>query len=146
MSVTPASTGDLPDLCTEELDQFGDPARCDPVGPGMAPWWDDEVCCDDHSCWQPGSTGCPSETKSYWCESAVLHSAGTLACVYEVPSYCELFPCGPSEITVGPLEHAICCYGGDCYDHEGGPCGGYVVWCGKGVTNADGTVTCLDEE
>lgn len=143
--IAPASTVAPPDLCAE-LDQYGDPARCQAIGPGMAPFWDAEVCCDPRSCFEPGPQGCWLGTEVYWCENAVLFGDGSLACVYEVPSYCDLFPCGPSDITGQPLEHAICCYGDTCYYHEGGPCGGDVVWCGKGATNTDGTVSCFDDE
>ena len=143
----PASTGGPTDLCAQ-LDQYGDPLRCDAVGPGMAPLWNDTVCCDARNCYAPNSTGgCPSGTHSYWCESAELHSTGKIDCVYEVPNYCDEFPCGPVDITAPPLKHSICCYqDSGCYDHEGGLCGGYEVWCGSGVTNEDGTVTCLDGE
>lgn len=144
-SVSAATTGPS-DLCAE-LDEYGDPLRCDAVGPGMAPLWDDTVCCDARSCSVPSSTGCATGTTSYWCENAVLESTGALNCVYEVPSYCEVHPCGPGDITAPPVEHAICCYDNvGCYDHEGGLCGGIEVWCGKGATNEDGTVDCLDGE
>jgi hypothetical protein len=142
-SVSPASTSGPPDLCGV-LDRYGDPLHCDAVGPGMAPLWDDTVCCNSGSCSEPTSTDCPTGTDSYWCESAVLDVTGALRCVYEVPTYCEVHPCGPGDITAGPLEHAICCHDVGCYDHEGGLCGGIEVWCGKGVSNEDGTVTCLD--
>ncbi|MFO7561296.1 MAG: hypothetical protein R6X02_01530 [Enhygromyxa sp.] len=136
----------LPDLCAE-LDRYGDPARCQAIGPDMAPWWNDQVCCDERNCYEPSSRGCWKGTRAYWCENAVLFGDGSLACVYEVPSYCDVFPCtGPSDITARPLEHAICCHDVGCYDHEGGLCGGIEVWCGKGATNADGTVSCFDDE
>jgi hypothetical protein len=138
-----ASTG-LPDLCAE-LDEYGDPVRCDAVGPGMGLWWDAAVCCDARRCSQPTSTGCPTGTNSYWCERVVLGSR-TLQCVYEVPTYCDVYPCGPTQIALPPVENSICCHDEGCYDHEGGLCGGIEVWCGSGVTNEDGTVTCLDGE
>lgn len=146
-SVAPTAVVSPPDLCAE-LDKFGDPARCDAIGPGMAPWWDDNVCCDSRTCWEPGRRGCWPGTATYWCESAVLFGDGSLTCVYEVPSFCDVYPCGgaPTGITTEPLEHAICCHDVGCYDHEGGLCGGIEVWCGKGATNADGTVDCFDDE
>jgi hypothetical protein len=145
-STSPASTGGLPDLCAE-LDVYGDPLRCNAVGPGMAPLWDDTACCDGRRCYAPNATGgCWTGTHAYWCESAVQHSTGALDCVYEVPSYCDVHPCGPGDLTAPPLKHAICCHDVGCYDHEGGLCGGVEVWCGKGVSNEDGTVTCLDGE
>jgi hypothetical protein len=135
-----------PDLCAE-LDEYGDPLRCDAVGPGMATWWDSGVCCDARRCSQPSATGgCPTGTLSYWCESVVLYTRGRLDCVYEVPTFCDVYPCGPSQIGMAPLEEAICCHDGGCYDHDGGLCGGIEVWCSEGVTNEDGTVTCLDGE
>lgn len=133
------------DLCAQ-LDEYGDPARCDAIGPDMAPYWNDDVCCDDRTCWEPSIRGCWPGTTQYWCDSAVLFGDGSLACVYEVPTYCDLYPCGATNIGAPPMEHAICCYDVACYDHEGGLCGGIEVWCGKGVSNADGTVTCLDDE
>lgn len=140
----PAASPALQDLCAE-LDEFGNPARCVATGPDMAPWWDAEVCCDARTCVEPTATGCGTVRDSYWCESAELHADGTLSCVYEVPSYCEVFPCeGPTDITHPPLEHAICCYDIGCYDHEGGLCGGLEIWCGKGASNMDGTVDCFD--
>lgn len=145
-SPSPTSTGGLPDLCAE-LDEYGDPLRCNAVGPGMAPLWDDKACCDGRRCYAPSSTGaCWTGTHAYWCESAVLDATGALDCVYEVPSYCDVHPCGPGDLTAPPLKHAICCHDVGCYDHEGGLCGGVEVWCGKGVSNEDGTVTCLDGE
>lgn len=145
-TIAPAATSGPPDLCGI-LDQYGDPVRCNAVGPGMAPLWDNQVCCDARRCWAPSTTGCYSGTRTYYCENAVLDAAsGRIDCVYEVPSYCEVHPCGPGDITAPPLENAICCHDVGCYDHEGGPCGGIEVWCGKGVSNEDGTVTCLDGE
>jgi hypothetical protein len=144
-SVTSVRTATLPDLCAE-LDEYGDPARCQAIGPGMAPWWDGQVCCDARSCFEPGRRGCWSGTQAYYCENAVLYGDGSLSCVYEVPSYCDVYPCEVTGIPAPPLEHAICCHDVGCYDHEGGPCGGIEVWCGKGATNADGTVDCFDEE
>jgi hypothetical protein len=144
-NVTMSTTQTFPDLCAE-LDQYGDPARCQAIGPGMAPYWDDQVCCSSSACYEPHQRGCATGTSPYWCENAVLFGDGSLACVYEVPSYCDIYPCpgAPTGITTKPLEHAICCFEVACYDHEGGPCGGNEVWCGKGATNADGTVDCFD--
>ncbi len=137
------TTAGVVDLCAEVDDQ-GHPTRCEPVGPDTAPWWDAEVCCNERDCFEPGPDGCVGGTDSYWCENAVLHGDGSLACVYEVPNYCEVFTCeGPSDVAPPPQEHAICCYGWDyCYDHEGGPCGGDILWCSYGSSNEDGTVTC----
>ena len=141
----PTAVTSIPDRCAE-LDRYGDPARCLAVGPDMAPWWDGEVCCDDERCVEPTSTGCVRGTSRFWCESAILYQDGHLDCVYEVPSYCEVFPCRVAvELTMPPLEHAVCCHDTGCYDHEGGLCGGTEVWCGKGVTNDDGTITCFDD-
>jgi len=136
-------TNGPPDLCAE-LDRYGNPARCDATGPDMAPWWDAEVCCDATTCFEPSAAGCASGTDLYWCESAELHSDGSLSCVYEVPSYCDVYPCDGLNIEAPPMKHAICCYDVGCYDHEGGPCGGLEVWCGKGASNWDGTVDCFD--
>jgi hypothetical protein len=138
-----AAVARIPDLCAE-LDRVGNPARCRAVGPDMAPWWDGEVCCDGDRCTEPTSTGCARTASLYWCASAILYRDGSLDCVYEVPGYCEVFPC-PRPITAPPLEHAVCCHESGCYDHEGGLCGGLEVWCGKGVTNDDGTISCFDE-
>ena len=133
-----------PNLCAE-LDEYGDPARCEAVGPDMAPWWNEDVCCDASGCTELGRGGCTQGARRYWCESAVLYGDGRLDCVYEVPSYCEVFVCeGPTNITAPPLEHAICCFTSGCYDHEGGPCGGLEIWCGHGVSNEDGTISCQD--
>jgi hypothetical protein len=140
------NTGE-PDLCGI-LDRYGDPLRCDAVGPGMAPLWDNTVCCNSSSCYAPGTSGCATGTRAFWCENAIVQSTGAVNCVYEVPTYCDEFPCGPGDITAPPMENAICCYPPEsgCYDHEGGICGGIEVWCGVGVSNEDGTVTCLDGE
>jgi hypothetical protein len=143
------STSGPRDLCAQ-VDEHGHPTRCEPTGPGMAPWWDAQVCCDDRTCFESPTAGCATGLTAYWCGSAELHGDGTLTCVYEVPDYCDMYPCtsAPTGIDAGPLEHAICCHGIDddfaCWDPEGGPCGGWLVWCGKGATNDDGTVDCFD--
>ncbi len=137
------STNNVPNLCAK-LDIFGHPALCEPVGPDMAPYWNSEVCCNADGCTEPGTAGCAVATDEYWCESAVLHSDGSLVCVYEVPSYCEVYACGPADIDAGPLETTLCCYDVGCYDPEGGPCGGEEIFCYLGASNEDGTVTCFE--
>jgi hypothetical protein len=133
-----------PDRCAE-LDEYGNPSHCKAVGPEMAPWWDEDVCCDAAGCTELDRGHCTGGAQRYWCESAILYEDGSLDCVYEVPSYCEVYACsGPTDLTAPPLEHAICCFSSGCYDHEGGPCGGFEIWCGYGITNEDGTVTCQD--
>ena len=141
MFAPPAEAAQPRDLCAIQ-DAYGHPARCAPTGPGLGPWWDGEVCCDDRDCFEPDAEGCGAGLDSYWCAYATLHGDGSLECVYEVPSYCSVELCPPG--TGGGWEDPICCYEEGCYSPAGGLCGGDVYWCDDGVTYPDGTVECFE--
>jgi hypothetical protein len=69
-----------------------------------------------------------------------------VSCYFEVPDYCDVFPCAPGFQT-WPQANLMCCHAGDCWNHDDGANDCEVedvYWCGDGVTNQDGTVTCFD--
>ena len=69
-----------------------------------------------------------------------------VSCFVEVPNYCDLYPCKPG-YSPHPQPYMMCCQYGVCWHYTtGGDCTyGDISWCSSGVTNEDGTVTCLDE-
>ncbi|EDM77370.1 hypothetical protein PPSIR1_09870 [Plesiocystis pacifica SIR-1] len=145
LSTGPAAAGPTaPDYC-DELDEFGHPRYCEPTAPGRGPWWGEELCCDQGRCAEVPVGGCGALSLVY-CELAELASDGNVTCVYEAPSYCEVFGCAGDYDEGSELgeEYAMCCHGMDqCY-MLAGPCGGSVVWCHDGVSNEDGTYSCLE--
>jgi hypothetical protein len=72
-----------------------------------------------------------------------------VSCYFEVPDYCDVFACEPKPgFQPQPAEAAICCNQGVCWPTTSGAndCELQdIVWCDSAVSNADGTVTCLDE-
>jgi hypothetical protein len=133
------------DLCDIVYTDTGRPIFCEPH-PDGAPRWDKAVCCNDTGCVASRSGTCSTGRKAYYCELGELLASGQVSCYFEVPNYCDVFPCAPGFQT-WPQANEMCCPdGGDCWtvddltDCEIGD----LYWCGDGVTNSDGTVTCFD--
>ena len=124
----------------------GTPSLCEPHPEG-APVYDNAVCCDSELCYEPAERGCLEDESPYYCERGDVGASGVVTCYFEVPSYCEVFPCEPG-IQAPPLDNPMCCHGGICWNIFGDS---YdceiqdIYWCDDGVTNSDGTVTCFDE-
>lgn len=141
--VGPASQ--LPDLCEAVHPKTGTPTRCE-AHPDGAPVYDGVVCCTGEVCFEQDSRGCLDDEQPHFCEFGDVGSAGLVTCYFEVPSYCDIYPCAPGYQTV-PQENPMCCNAGICwniwegtYDCEVDD----IYWCDDGVTNEDGTVTCFD--
>jgi hypothetical protein len=70
-----------------------------------------------------------------------------VSCYFEVPDYCDVFPCAPGFQT-WPQAYDMCCPPGqDCWhtDEFSNDCEiEDIYWCSDGVSNQDGTVTCFD--
>jgi hypothetical protein len=136
-----------PDRCAQ-LGSDGYPLFCSPAGPD-APWWGEEVCCDGANCSEPGTAGCPENTRNYSCEYAELDAVGRITCLFSVERYCDTHECeAPPASAPGyapqPEAFPMCCYEQGCYSPQGAGCGGIMYWCDDGVTNESGTVTCFD--
>jgi hypothetical protein len=139
--ISPISGSTVTDLCDIVDTATGVPVWCEPHADG-APVLDKKVCCSADACVLAG-TSCPSSSL-FFCEFGERQADGTVECYFEVPNYCDVFPCAPN-FQAPPLEEPLCCYEGACWHYEPGNCtGGWLVWCQDGVTNADGTVTCFD--
>jgi hypothetical protein len=69
-----------------------------------------------------------------------------VSCYFEVPDYCDVFPCDPGFQT-WPQANGMSCYDGISSNTDSGSndCEiSDIYWCSDGVTNQDGTVTCFD--
>ena len=134
-----------PDLCDIVYADTGRPVFCEPH-PDGAPNWAKPVCCDDTSC-KPAIEGvCAVGLGVYYCELGQLRADGDVSCYFEVPDYCEVFPCVPG-FGEWPQANAMCCYEGVCWntDSASNDCEIQdIYWCNDGVSNQDGTVTCFD--
>jgi hypothetical protein len=142
---SPASTG-VRDLCEVVHRETGVPTICQPHKQG-APVYDAEVCCAGGSCFAATGSACQAGEVLYYCGLGHDLVAGETACYFEVPSYCDLFACDRS-YSPTPQEGTICCNQGICWEYQVGTNGceiGDIYWCGDGITNPDGTVTCLDD-
>ena len=143
-TLTPTS-GDLSDLCDIVHPDTGTPLRCSPQPEG-APLYGGTVCCDDTTCFESEGGPCLDGEVLYSCELGKVSASKEVACFFEVPTYCEVFPCDPGYQTQ-PQANPICCNNGVCWNIFGD---GYdcefndIYWCDDGVTNQDGTVTCFD--
>ena len=138
-------TGQPPDLCDIVYTDTGRPVFCEPH-PDGAPRFDGVVCCDGGSCKPAPASGCPAELDAYVCELGQLRADGYVSCYFEVPDYCDVFPCAPG-FNTWPQASVMCCYEGICWsiDDDANDCEIMdIYWCNDGVTNQDGTVTCLD--
>ncbi|PRQ06050.1 hypothetical protein [Enhygromyxa salina] len=75
-----------------------------------------------------------------------MRATGEVSCYFEVPDFCEVFPCKPG-FQAQPQANFMCCYEGICWNTYTGSNDCEIqdiYWCNDGVTNQDGTVTCLD--
>src|SRR5690606_4386150 len=106
-------TGGQPaDLCDLVYEDTGRPILCEPH-PDGAPKYEDAVCGNDKSC-KPANDGtCPSELDAYFCELGQLWADGYVSCYFEVPDYCDLFPCEPG-FSPFPQANHMCCHEGIC--------------------------------
>jgi Tfp pilus assembly protein PilW len=148
ITTTSPTTADIRDLCDIVDRETGIPLRCELHREG-APVFNGNVCCSATSC-VPASSTCTAASL-YFCELGEQHADGRVSCYVEVPSYCEVFACpsAPGGFQPQPIETAMCCSQGICWHTVSGSADcefDDIYYCGSGVTNADGTVTCLDDE
>jgi hypothetical protein len=140
----PPTSGSPPDLCDVVYTDTGKPILCEPHRDG-APVYDDTVCCEGRTC-VPARGGLCAVGKPFYCELGEVRPTGEVSCYFEVPEFCEVFPCKPGFQTQ-PQANPMCCYEGVCWNLFGD---GYdceiqdIYWCDDGVTNQDGTITCFD--
>ncbi len=132
----------LNDACNVVHRLSGHPTLCEPH-PYGAPLYDATICCAGGVCFPSTSGACQSGETPYHCELGEVDSRGVAHCYFEVPSYCDVNTCPPGS---GGWADGVCCGNGWCIHHDlGDDCeGGTLFWCDEGVTNEDGTVTCLD--
>jgi hypothetical protein len=136
-----------PDLCDVVYSDTGAPKVCVPHEDG-APVYDANVCCSNGTCVPSTSSNgtCMTGKKRFYCELGEVDAFGVVACYFEVPNYCSVFPC---ELDVGGgwQEAKICCEFGICTLYGAGSCDAANVYhCNSYQDNGDGTVTCLDWE
>jgi len=144
LTTTPAVDG-VRDLCDVVHRKTGTPTICKPHKEG-APIYNANVCCSGSTCFPTSSGRCQSGESLYYCGLGEQIPTGEVACYFEVPEYCDLHPCR-SSITPPPLEIPLCCNEGVCWEHQTGANDCELqdlFWCAEGVSNADGTVTCLE--
>lgn len=141
-----APSGTPSDLCDVVYPDTGRPVWCEPH-PDGAPRLDSQVCCDAAGCVAPlTGGGCSQGRTPYHCELGQVWADGEVSCYFEVPDYCDVFPCAPGFQT-WPQEVGMCCYEGVCWTTwpSSNDCEPQdIYWCNDGVTNMDGTVTCFD--
>ena len=145
LSIPTLMGGELQDLCDIVNPDTGVPVRCE-AHPDGAPVLDAAVCCDDNACHKPWLGSCADSQEMYYCELGEVLASDEIACYFEVPDYCEVFPCDPGYQT-HPQSNEMCCHEGVCWPYKSGSgdCEiGDLYWCFDGVTNEDGTVTCFD--
>ena len=142
----PSLWGTAGDLCGIVHPDTGTPLRCSPHPEG-APLYDGTVCCNDTTCFESEGGPCFDGEVLYSCELGKVSASKEVTCFFEVPTYCEVFPCDPGYQTQ-PQANGMCCVNGICwniYDDDPGSCEVQdIYWCDDGVTNLDGTVTCFD--
>ena len=134
----------LDDLCDIVNPDTGVPLRCE-LHPEGAPVYDGAVCCDGASCQASQGGGCPDSLEPYYCDLGEVLASEEVACYVEVPDYCDVFPCSPG-YQAQPQSNMMCCSQGVCWHfNHGDDCElGDIFWCQDGVSNPDGTITCLD--
>ena len=140
-----ATSGQPSDLCDIVYTDTGRPVFCEPH-PDGAPRWDKAVCCNDAGCVASRSGSCSTGRKAYYCELGEVWASGEVSCYFEVPDYCDVFPCAPGFQT-WPQAAGMCCNEGVCWNSDGSSndCEmDDIYWCNDGVSNQDGTVTCFD--
>jgi hypothetical protein len=146
LTTTPATDG-VRDLCDVVDRLTGTPTICRPHPEG-APIYDGNVCCVGSACVPASGGQCRERETLYHCQLGELTTTGPVACWFEVPEYCDVFAC-ESQIAPPPHAGTICCNQGVCWSYQVGTNNcelGDIFWCTSGVTNLDGTVTCLDDE
>lgn len=153
----------VPNLCDDVVrDASGDPVTdavgqtlsrfCQWTGPD-APVWDAPVCCtfdgDTAACSKVGTRGCPSGTKTMYCEHGKADALGGVTCYQPLPSMCDAGLCiqAPEQLPLMDWPFVACCEnGGQCHlivsDAMIDACVGSYVACEWGMSNADGTVEC----
>src|SRR5690606_1316021 len=144
LTTTPAVDG-VRDLCDVVHRKTGTPTICKPHKEG-APIYNANVCCSRSMCFPTSRGRCQSGESLYYCGLGEQNPAGAVDCYFEVSEYCDVFPSTPM-ISPPPMENSICCHDGLCWP-DTGPADCEVTdiyFCYSGMSNADGTITCLDE-
>ncbi|NJK31082.1 MAG: hypothetical protein HC927_00970 [Deltaproteobacteria bacterium] len=137
-----APTDVAPDACSVTHRQSGYPTICEPH-PFGAPVYAQTICCAGGTCF-PSAGGCQDGEQLFGCELGDVDETGRAHCYFEVPEYCDVHTCPPGE---GGWATYLCCMGDVCELQPGwAECMGKILWCYNGVSNDDGTVTCLDDE
>lgn len=134
------------DLCDIVDTETNVPLHCAPHYD--APVWDRPVCCGTDGCVVPlGSGACPTGRTPFHCELGVQSASGAVTCYFDVPEFCDMFPCELS-ITPRPQANLMCCHGGECWstDSLAGDCMiDDLYWCDDGVSTENG-VECFDSK
>lgn len=146
INITPAMAG-VPDLCDIVDPSTGTPTICAPHKEG-APIYKANVCCTGSTCFPTVRNRCPSGQSLYYCGLGEQAPTGAVDCYFEVPDYCDVHIC-PSMVAPFPWESEICCQWGYCFEITpySDPCHIDDIYsCGDLVSNADGSVTCVDDE
>jgi hypothetical protein len=141
------STFTAPDLCDVVDETTGTPTICIPHADG-APVYNADLCCRDGKCVPKIGDACITGQKRFYCELGEVDAVGKFSCYFEVPNYCDVFPC-ELEINSPEQEETICCVNGICTPYIGsaGTCDEANVYqCESVKENPDGTVECLDWE
>jgi hypothetical protein len=136
-----------PDLCDVVHERTGTPTICIPHADG-APSYNADVCCSDGKCVPKIGATCVTGQQRFYCELGEVNAVGVVSCYFEVPNYCDVFPC-QLEIDAPQQEDTICCVNGICTPYYGleGTCDpANIFHCDSVKTNADGTVECQDPE
>lgn len=143
VSIIAPGAGSPGDLCDIVSPRTGTPLRCEPHYEG-APFYDDLACCDDENCWPALGRDCNEHEQRHYCELGEVDASGELRCYFEVPSYCDIYPCEP-HIGVSPQAEYMCCHGMNCWPMLHEECFmEAIMWCEYGTTNTDGSITCYD--
>jgi hypothetical protein len=134
-----------PDLCDVVQPESGTPTICIPHADD-APVYNAEVCCNKDVCTKTtvGST-CGANQKRFYCELGQVDALNIVSCYFEVPNYCDVFPC-ELEVGILPQEEPICCENGICTPFTLLCDSANVYNCESVQNNGNGTVTCLDWE
>jgi hypothetical protein len=140
-----ATSGTPSELCDLVYPDTGRPIWCE-AHPDGAPRFDNTVCCDASGCVAAQRSGCAKGRTPYHCDLGEVWVGGVVSCYFEVPQYCDVFPCAPGFQT-WPQANEMCCHAGECWNTDpfANDCEiDDIYWCDDGVTNEDGTVTCFD--
>lgn len=146
INITPAMAG-VPDLCDIVDPSTGTPTICRPHKEG-APIYKANVCCTGSACFPAVRSRCPSSQSLYYCGLGEQTPTGAVACYFEVPNYCDVHVC-PIGVAPYPWEAIICCQSDWCVEitANSSSCPVEDIYaCGDLVCNADGSVSCVDDE